>query len=355
MKKEFNRLSIKSNLLIFSFCISLIPIAVITTIYTLHARSKLIHQQLNEFTVIALSKRLHTISFMNHKIGRTVDFCTDKFIRNSLDKINHVQPRPEETIIALNKYITEFKMPLDPQITAIAVTDKNGIIVASSLKALAGKDISSQVIFKGAMDKMLGEAYVGQPAYMEPLGKNTLTISSPVSHGKGANCGVLINYYDIAVLGEITTNRIGLGDTGEVYLVNRDKVMLTLSRFVDNAALRVAVDTAPIRKIAEEGKEMAGIYPDYRGVPVVGASAHIPEYDWTLLVEIDKAEAFEPLKTLTLVAIITGGTLTIRWRSLWHWQRGIMSRSASLLLTSTTSRMLTTPMDILRETLSFNR
>src|SRR3989339_904664 len=307
MKKEFYKLSVKSKILLFSFCISLIPIAVITTIYTLHARSKLMHHQLSELAAIAESKRLHAVSFMNHKIGRTVDFSTDKFIRNSLDKINHIQPRPEETLIALNKFLSEFKKPLDPQITAIAVTDKKGIIVASSLGTLIGKDISSHAIFKNAMSKKLGEAHVEQPAHVTLLEKNTLIISAPVAYRKGAHCGVLINYYDIAVLGEITTDRIGLGETGETYLVNSDRLILTESRFIDNAPLRLAVDTAPIRRITEEGKEMVGIYPDYRGIPVVGASAYIPEYGWTLLVEVDKAEIFEPLKTLTIVALITGG------------------------------------------------
>ena len=310
-KKEFKRLSIKSNLLIFSFCISLIPIALITTVYTLHARSKLMHHQLNELTAIAGSKRIHVLSFVKSKIGRTIDFSSDKFIRNSLDKINHIKPYPGETVIALNKYLSEFKKPLDPQITAIAITDKDGIIVASSLKELAGADISGQEIFRRAMSKRFGEAYVEQPCYMPLLKANTFIISAPIAYRTGANRGILINYYDIAVLAEITADRIGLGNTGEVYLVNGDKLMLTESRFIDKAPLKQVVDTAPVRKIAEEGKEMVGIYPDYRGIPVVGASAHIPEYGWTLLAEIDKAEVFWPLKTLTIVAIVTGGICAV--------------------------------------------
>jgi len=307
MKKEFYKLSVKSKLLLFSFCISLIPIAVITTVYTFHARSKLIHQRLNELTAIAESKRIHALSFVKSKIGRTIDFSSDKFIRNSLDKINHIKPSPKETVVALNKYLSEFKKPLDPQIKAIAITDKDGIIVASSLKALVGKGIFNQEIFKRTMRKRFGEACVEQPAYMPLLETNTLTISAPVAYRIGTNRGILINYYDIAVLEEITVDRVGLGKTGEVYLVNGDKRMLTKSRFVDNAPLSLAVDTEPIRKIAEEGKEMVGIYADYRGIPVVGASAHIAEYGWTLLAEIDKSEVFKPLKTLTIVALITGG------------------------------------------------
>jgi PAS domain S-box-containing protein len=53
---------------------------------------------------------------------------------------------------------------------------------------------------------------------------------------------------------------------------------------------------------------MTGIYPDYRGVPIVGASAYIPEYGWTLLAEIDTAEAFASIRTLGIIAMIIGIT-----------------------------------------------
>ena len=48
---------------------------------------------------------------------------------------------------------------------------------------------------------------------------------------------------------------------------------------------------------------MTGIYPNYRNVPVVGASAYIKEYGWIVLAEIDEAEAFAPLKIISLIAL----------------------------------------------------
>ncbi|MEK6621046.1 MAG: diguanylate cyclase, partial [Planctomycetota bacterium] len=55
--------------------------------------------------------------------------------------------------------------------------------------------------------------------------------------------------------------------------------------------------------ITDHGKEMTGIYPDYRNVPVVGASAYIREYGWIVIAEIDEAEAFAPLKIIGLIAL----------------------------------------------------
>ena len=69
-KKKSRGFSIKSKLLIFGLCISLIPIAIITTIYYLSARSVLEQQTLDEMTAIAESKRLHVMSFFETKKTR---------------------------------------------------------------------------------------------------------------------------------------------------------------------------------------------------------------------------------------------------------------------------------------------
>ena len=124
-------------------------------------------------------------------------------------------------------------------------------------------------------------------------------IAAPIiSRNSNEPIGVIISAYNPAILNEVTIDCAGRRETWEVYLVNRDKIMLTKSRYIDGAPFKQVVDTEPVRKIAEEGKEMAGMYRDYRGVSVVGASAYLPEYGWTLLAEMDEADAFARSKTL---------------------------------------------------------
>ena len=266
------------------------------------------HHQLNALTAIAESKRLHVQNLMELLKARTADFSTDWFMRNSFEKIVCRGINKHDAEIRLNKHLTKNKLPLYRHLLAVALVDKGGRVVSSTSEKLLGKDLSDHDVCMQMISKDFGKTCPGLIRYCPSLNTNCLLIASPIisSHGNSP-LGILINFYDMGVLGEITTDRIGLGNTGETYLVNSDGLMLTESRFIDNAPLRQVVDTAPVRKIAEEGNEMVGIYPDYRGIPVVGASAHIPEYGWTLLVEIDKSEVFKPLKTLTIVALITGG------------------------------------------------
>ena len=62
----------------------------------------------------------------------------------------------------------------------------------------------------------------------------------------------------------------GLGETGEVYIVNKDKLMITESRFIKDAVFKQVVDTEGVRAAFENGEGMTGIYPNYIGIPILG-------------------------------------------------------------------------------------
>ncbi|HKO64373.1 MAG TPA: hypothetical protein VJU13_04170, partial [Candidatus Nitrosocosmicus sp.] len=72
---------------------------------------------------------------------------------------------------------------------------------------------------------------------------------------------------------KILLNRKGLGQSGEVYLVNSSKMMASESRFFNNAST-IAVDTLPVRKCFDSanGGDERGIYNDYRNIPIFGFS-----------------------------------------------------------------------------------
>ena len=91
----------------------------------------------------------------------------------------------------------------------------------------------------------------------------------------------------------------GKGDwqTLEVYLVNRDKRMITKSIFVKDAVGKQVVDTLPINEGLTSNKGINGFFRGYRGVEVAGASMYIPSMKWVLLVGIDKDEVLLPVKT----------------------------------------------------------
>ena len=124
--------------------------------------------------------------------------------------------------------------------------------------------------------------------------------------------GVVISRMRTAAIDDILLNRSGLGESGEIYIVNRDFLMLSESRFIENTIFKQKVDTIPVQKCFTEGINYEGLYPDYRGISIYGSSYCANDLGFVLLAEIDEAETIQPILTLqerifeTGMLIITG-------------------------------------------------
>lgn len=106
--------------------------------------------------------------------------------------------------------------------------------------------------------------------------------------------GVIISRMRTAAIDNILLNRSGLGDTGEVYIVSEKFLMLSESRFLDNAIMQQKVDTLSVHKCFKEGQDYLGFYVDYRDVPIYGSSYCADDLGIVLLAEIDEEEVENP-------------------------------------------------------------
>lgn len=113
----------------------------------------------------------------------------------------------------------------------------------------------------------------------------------PVKTGDKAQ-GWVVLQSAINKVNTILTDHKGLGRTGEVYLVNREKKMLTDSRFLeDSTILKQKVDTEAVR-LALDRSSGEKVIKDYRGVWVFSAFQHFDIFGspWVIIVEIDEDE-----------------------------------------------------------------
>ncbi|MDH3617399.1 MAG: HAMP domain-containing protein [Nitrosopumilus sp.] len=124
--------------------------------------------------------------------------------------------------------------------------------------------------------------------------------------------GVVISRMRTAAIDNILLNRSGLGESGEIYIVNDNFLMLSESRFMENTIFTKEVDTIAVQKCFNEGIDYEGLYPDYREIPIYGSSYCADDLGFVLLAEIDEAETIQPILTLqerifeTGLLIITG-------------------------------------------------
>ena len=141
-----------------------------------------------------------------------------------------------------------------------------------------------------------------------------MIVSEPIIGSDGSTVGVLYLRVKMTDLGEIMRDVTGLGETGETYMVNTNTgLMLTESRFTEEGGestiLNQAVDTFAMQQVRAGVSEGHAVYEDYRGVPVVGAwrdlsSGNNNQHQWTLLAEINQAEAHAPVQSLANASIV---------------------------------------------------
>ncbi len=144
-------------------------------------------------------------------------------------------------------------------------------------------------------------------SYAPSNGDPAAFIASPVYDGN-QKIGAVIFQLPINKLDAVMQERSGLGETGETYLVGPDKLMRSNSRFSEKPTVLVQkVDTQSVKE-AITGKTDCEIIKDYRGVPVL--SAYMPfeplGLKWSIIAEIDEAEAFKAVFALRKWMIIIG-------------------------------------------------
>ncbi len=262
-------MSIKTKLLIFALCISLIPISLITTVYYFNTRDILKDNVLNEMMAIAESKKLHILSFIDAKKGRVIDFSSDGLIRDSLEMMSKRREQIN-TVLRLNRHLTENKMSLDPHVLQIDVIDREGKIISSTRDTSIGHNVSDYEGLNQLYNGRFNDINFKEPHFSKTLNRIDIDFAAPIiSKSGGTLLGCIVLHYDASAFDLITSDHAGMGETVDIYIVTRNKIMLSESRSVENAALNQVVNTEPVRSIIEDGNgKMMGIYPDYRGSTV---------------------------------------------------------------------------------------
>jgi len=144
-------------------------------------------------------------------------------------------------------------------------------------------------------------------------GKRILLLVGPIfeNNDQKKPIGIIVAGFDVSLIDRVLLSRSGLGESGETYLVNENMILISESRFIEDAAFDVEVDTLGVRQCLENGKQIEDVYDDYRGIKIHGVTYCAPDLGWVLLAEIDDQEVNAPLVRLTYTYIIVGIIITL--------------------------------------------
>jgi class 3 adenylate cyclase len=244
------------------------------------------------------------------------NLSTDPIIQNLVDELNQrklntgydarIEEKRNQFLISVQTFQESIGYSIG--VEDIKIIGTKGISFFS-LDRLKNNDFSQDPRFL----KGLQEPFVGfEP--VDNFGKK-MVVAIPIFPSSGQKSsepiGVIISTMRSAEIDKILLNRSGLGETGEIYLVNEDFLMISESRFMENVVFNQKVETLGTIQCFENGEEVQGLYQDYRGIWTFGSTYCLKDSGLVLLAEIDKHETMEPVLILQDEIIQTGIVITL--------------------------------------------
>lgn len=158
--------------------------------------------------------------------------------------------------------------------------------------------------FRGAMSGQV--TLTDFESYSPSNGDAASFIAAPVVQG-GYVIGVVALQMPISAINSIMQEKAGMGESGESYLVGKDFLMRSDSRFEkESTILKKQVRTKGV-ETALSGSSGVAVYEDYRGIDVWGAYSKldIDGVDWVVISEMDDEEVMAPLGSIRNAILVS--------------------------------------------------
>ncbi|MBC7343111.1 MAG: methyl-accepting chemotaxis protein [Clostridia bacterium] len=187
----------------------------------------------------------------------------------------------------------------DETYETILLLDKQGNLIINS----AGESGISYADLPCFKDALQGKPAISDMMFSKSTGNPIYAVAAPVKNQAGEIAAVLAATISSKSLNQIVGNA-QLGQTGKVFMVNKDGYFLTAPGNNYALVLKQKVETAAWNEL-KQGQSGHGIYADQNGNEVVGAyTTVIPDLGWGLILEQNTSEALAQVQTLTRQLIV---------------------------------------------------
>lgn len=299
-------LSIGTKLIVLVLGVSLVSIA-ITTGLAFNSADSIIKTNVEEELRKESQARGKAITdIIQNRVDALTSLASSDVIHNILLKLppgidditfNRILEEDRQTI---SSRITNFQQQeFDASLRDLKIINNRGKLVYSLTEATD---------FKPKHQLSDSEVSFVQGEQNERL----LRFSVPITSNGGKAVGAIIAITDSSSLDSILLNRFGLEESGEVYLVNKDRMRISESPFTEDAKFNQIVDTLPVERCFNEGQNVNGVvYPNYIDTDIFGVSYCQDSMDFVLLTEVNESAILEPIYALQQTIIITGTSLMV--------------------------------------------
>ena len=318
-------LKIATKLIIFFLSVGISLTAIIGGISFIKAKTALNERTAEQLIAIRAIKKHQVEQFFNERMGDAKVLAEIPTTIEAAIALNRAFIEAEKKgyygsrIIEYPAYkrvhdkfheVYQFYMNTYGYYDVFLLSPNNGnVIYTVSKESDFASTLSREKTHLAAIWKKTMQAGVEQLSDMEKYAPSNdapaMFVTSPIV-AKGEIVGVLAFQISNEAINNIMQEQAGLGESGETYLVGKDHLLRSDSRFSsDPTVLLLKIETEATTE-ALAGKKDSKIIEDYRGIDVLSAYNRInaENLGWAIVAEIDETEVMIPVKKLGLFILV---------------------------------------------------
>ncbi|TAK12479.1 MAG: GAF domain-containing protein [Anaerolineae bacterium] len=304
---------LRNRLLSTLLLVSFVPVLVVAILTGLFGFQTGRQQVTNQLEAVAALKESQIDAWLDDQRVSFESIARPGFGASSIQDYLEGEPSRPTTLTAQIRILDEFKRlaAANDAFAEIFFIDIDGSVRVATNGERLGSVVAGQPYFRAGLQGYNVQA----PVYSTTLDVPVSYLSRPIFNTSNPRpgqqpLGVLVARLNLDVLDTILTERAGLGETGETYLVSGAFDLLTPSTDPEDYPVGFTiVRTTGSLSGAETRGEGSALYVDYRGVPVLGVYRWVSNLHTLLMVEQNQEEVFAALRLNVLlnvgIAILT--------------------------------------------------
>ena len=313
--------------------VGLIPLILLGGMTYFYSHSAMETEAFNHLSAVNKIKKEQVVEFLKSRMKNLILLSRSQHIRNMLNNETYREMNPlfdyyMKGFGYSNIFLLSETGQLLHQAKGTAEKEKEPAIKAPVAKL---SDLSRDI-------RQTEEPLMTDMTAYPSGGRAGLFMATPVYTDTGELGAILVFLIDADRINGITTDRTGMGHTGETYLVGQDHLMRAESRFLKGDAVLTEKIQTPAVKQALNKKTGTRQLRDYRSVEVLTAydSLDLPkrlgtDFNWAIISQVDAAEAFSLLHKLGLNIFWTGLILLVLICGMGYVQSKMIARPINAL------------------------
>ncbi|MBF0507622.1 MAG: methyl-accepting chemotaxis protein [Deltaproteobacteria bacterium] len=325
----FLNLKLRTKLMLIFIAVGIIPFAVIGGISLNQARHAISEDVSEKLEAVQMIKKNQIEIYFKDRMGDVTVLAANNWLVSALESFEAAYmtegkkvdgPKWKALAAEYGPWLEQYKK-VSGYYDVMLIAEDGDVVYSVGKKPDLGQNIVTGPLKDSVVGKCFKKALSNPTlqdfeSYAPSNNEPAAFVGAPVKKG-GKTVGVLVLQLPIEAINAIMQERTGMGKTGDVYMVGPDYLMRSDS-FLDktNRSVKASfanpangkVDTVATRE-SLAGKDGNHLITGFNNQSVL--SAHDPltvfGLNWAIIAEIDEAEAFAPITTITRLIMITGG------------------------------------------------